>query len=149
AFLDIDLPGSKRVIGDGPLRDELERRYPKVRFLGSKPHDALTAYYNCADGSGPPTRTATFRLVTIRAIACRVPAAGDPVEGPIDVVSDGRSGILDHNLTTACFNALNLKRSAVREHALGYSWATATQQFVSHLHPVRSRAVVGKMATVG
>ncbi|GGC05284.1 glycosyl transferase [Oxalicibacterium flavum] len=149
AFLDIDLPGSKWVIGDGPLRDELERRYPKVRFLGSKPHDALPAYYNCADVFVFPSRTDTFGLVMIEAMACGVPVAAYPVEGPIDVVADGRSGVLDHNLTTACFNALNLKRSAVREYALGYSWATATQQFVNHLHPVRSRAVVGKMATVG
>jgi len=149
AFLDIELPGSKWVIGDGPLRDELERKYPDVRFLGNKPHDALPAYYNCADVFVFPSRTDTFGLVMIEAMACGVPVAAYPVEGPIDVVADGRSGILDQDLSAACFKALNLKRSAVREYALAYSWTAATQQFVSHLQPVRSRALVGKVVAVG
>ena len=137
AFLKMDLPGSKWVIGDGPMREELERKYPDVRFLGAKPHEALPAYYSCADVFVFPSRTDTFGLVLIEAMACGVPVAAYPVEGPIDVVAHGKSGILDADLTRACFEALKLNRAVVRDHALCYSWSAATQQFLQHLHPVR------------
>ncbi|CAL61281.1 Glycosyltransferase [Herminiimonas arsenicoxydans] len=137
AFLQMDLPGAKWVIGDGPMRDELEKKYPDVRFLGAKPHEALPAYYNCADVFVFPSRTDTFGLVLVEAMACGVPVAAYPVEGPIDVVAHGKAGVLDTDLTRACFEALKLKRSVVREHALCYSWDAATQQFLQHLHPVR------------
>ncbi len=142
AFLQMELPGAKWVIGDGPLRDELEKKYPDVRFLGVKPHEALPAYYNCADVFVFPSRTDTFGLVLIEAMACGVPVAAYPVEGPIDVVAHGKSGVLDADLMHACFEALSLKRSAVREHALCYSWSAATQQFLKHLHPVRKAQAV-------
>lgn len=137
AFLKMDLPGSKWVIGDGPMREELEKKYPEVRFLGAKPHEALPAYYSCADVFVFPSRTDTFGLVLIEAMACGVPVAAYPVEGPIDVVAHGKSGILDADLTRACFEALKLNRAVVRDHALCYSWSAATQQFLQHLHPVR------------
>ena len=137
AFLKMDLPGSKWVIGDGPMREELERKYPDVRFLGAKPHEALPAYYSCADVFVFPSRTDTFGLVLIEAMACGVPVAAYPVEGPIDVVAHGKSGILDADLARACFEALKLNRAVVRDHALCYSWNAATQQFLQHLHPVR------------
>lgn len=137
AFLKMDLPGAKWVIGDGPMRDELEKKYPDVRFLGAKSHEALPAYYNCADVFVFPSRTDTFGLVLVEAMACGVPVAAYPVEGPIDVVAHGKAGILDTDLTLACFEALKLKRSVVREHALCYSWSAATEQFLQHLHPVR------------
>jgi glycosyltransferase involved in cell wall biosynthesis len=137
AFLRIELPGAKWVIGDGPQRDELEKKYPQVRFLGAKAHEDLPAYYNCADVFVFPSLTDTFGLVLIEAMACGVPVAAYPVEGPIDVVADGRSGILREDLSRACFEALNLKRSIAREHALSYSWDAATRQFLQHLHPVR------------
>lgn len=137
AFLKMDLPGSKWVIGDGPMREELEKKYPEVRFLGAKPHEALPAYYSCADVFVFPSRTDTFGLVLIEAMACGVPVAAYPVEGPIDVVAHGKSGILDVDLTRACFEALKLNRAVVRDHALCYSWSAATQQFLQHLHPVR------------
>lgn len=136
AFLKMELPGAKWVIGDGPMREELEAKYPQVRFLGAKTHEALPAYYNCADVFVFPSRTDTFGLVMIEAMACGVPIAAYPVEGPIDVVAHGKSGVLDEDLAMACYEALNLKRSAVREHALCYSWEEATQQFVRHLRPV-------------
>ncbi|GGI17954.1 glycosyltransferase family 4 protein [Oxalicibacterium faecigallinarum] len=150
AFLQMELPGSKWVIGDGPMRDELERRYPGVRFLGNKAHDALPGYYNCADVFVFPSRTDTFGLVMIEAMACGVPVAAYPVEGPIDVVADGRSGILNDDLMRACFNALTLKRSAVREYALSYSWEAATQQFLRNLHPVRrvTHAILPQTSTI-
>jgi glycosyltransferase involved in cell wall biosynthesis len=133
----MELPGAKWVIGDGPMRDELEKKYPDVRFLGAKSHDALPAYYNCADVFVFPSRTDTFGLVLAEAMACGVPVAAYPVEGPIDVVVNGKSGILDEDLSRACFEALNLPRETVREQAMSFSWDTSTQQFLQHLHPVR------------
>lgn len=138
AFLEIDLPGTKWVIGDGPLRETLEKKYPQVRFLGAKAHEDLPSYYNCADVFVFPSLTDTFGLVLVEAMACGVPVAAFPVEGPIDVVVDGYSGALNDNLAQACFDALHLKRADVREHALTYSWNTATAQFLAHLHRVRA-----------
>lgn len=137
AFLRIELPGEKWVIGDGPQREALERKYPAVRFLGAKAHEVLPPYYNCADVFVFPSRTDTFGLVMAEAMACGVPVAAYPVEGPIDVVANGISGILDEDLSRACFDALQLKRNTVRRHALSYSWHASTQQFLGHLHPVR------------
>lgn len=137
AFLQIALPGAKWVIGDGPMREELEAKYPEVRFLGAKPHEALPAYYNCADVFVFPSRTDTFGLVLAEAMACGVPVAAYPVEGPQDVVAHGKSGVLDEDLSRACFQALTMSREQVREHALSFSWDAATTQFLQHLHPVR------------
>ncbi|HCE08875.1 MAG TPA: alpha-mannosyltransferase, partial [Oxalobacteraceae bacterium] len=133
----IDVPGTKWVIGDGPLRGTLQEKYPQVRFLGAKPHQDLPCFYNCADVFVFPSRTDTFGLVLIEAMACGVPVAAYPVEGPIDVVAHGRSGILHQDLTLACREALVLPRADARAHALGYSWEAATAQFLQHLHPVR------------
>lgn len=141
AFLRIDLPGTKWVIGDGPQREALQKSYPQVRFLGAKPHRDLPSYYNCADVFVFPSLTDTFGLVLVEAMACGIPVAAYPVEGPIDVVAHGKSGILDRDLTRACFNALALSRAEVRAHALGYSWESATRQFLQHLHPVRNENI--------
>lgn len=135
AFLQLDLPGTKWVIGDGPLREELERRYPEVHFLGSKKHTELADYYSCADVFVFPSKTDTFGLVLAEAMACGVPVAAFPVEGPVDVVLNGQSGILSNDLRQACLDALKLDRKQVRQHALAYSWETATEQFLQHLHP--------------
>ena len=137
AFLRLDLPGTKWVIGDGPLREDLARRYPAVRFLGGKAHAELAAYYNCADVFVFPSKTDTFGLVLAEAMACGVPVAAYPVEGPVDVVVNGASGMLNNDLRQACIDALALDRQQVRQHALAYSWETATQQFLQHLHLAR------------
>jgi glycosyltransferase involved in cell wall biosynthesis len=140
AFLRLDLPGTKWVIGDGPLREELERRYPEVHFLGGKAHAELAAYYNCADVFVFPSKTDTFGLVLAEAMACGVPVAAYPVAGPVDVVLDGQSGILSDDLRQACLDALKLNRQQVRQHALSYSWEASTQQFLQHLHMARRNA---------
>ncbi|QDZ28368.1 glycosyltransferase family 1 protein [Noviherbaspirillum sp. UKPF54] len=147
-FLRLDLPGTKWVIGDGPQREQLERHYPAVRFLGPKPHEELAAYYNCADVFVFPSRTDTFGLVMAEAMACGVPVAAYPVEGPLDVVVHGRSGILDKNLGNACIDALRLNRDTVRHCALRYSWNAATRQFLQNLHPARRRHVGGTPCSV-
>lgn len=135
AFLQMGLPGTKWVIGDGPQREVLEQRYPSVRFLGARAHDKLAPYYNCADVLVFPSLTDTFGLVMLEAMACGVPVAAYPVAGPIDVVEQGKTGVLDHDIERACFEALRLPREQVRQHALKYSWETATQQFLHNLRP--------------
>lgn len=137
AFLNIGLPGTKWVIGDGPLRESLQKRYPDVRFLGARSHNKLAPYYNCADVLVFPSRTDTFGLVMIEAMACGVPVAAYPVEGPVDVVEHGKSGMLNHDLERACFDALALPRDGVRQAALNYSWDAATRQLLQNLTPLR------------
>lgn len=135
AFLDMGLPGTKWVIGDGPQRDALARRHPSVRFLGGRANDELAPYYNCADVLVFPSLTDTFGLVMLEAMACGVPVAAYPVTGPIDVVEQGKTGVLDDSLQRACFEALRLPREDVRRHALKHSWDAATQQFLRNLRP--------------
>ncbi|MFJ3048221.1 glycosyltransferase family 4 protein [Herbaspirillum chlorophenolicum] len=136
SFLKLDLPGTKWVVGDGPQYEELSQRYPKVRFLGAKGHDELPAYYNCADAFVFPSKTDTFGLVLLEAMACGIPVAAYPVEGPIDVVDNGVSGVLKNDLKQACLQALRLDKDVVRSHAERRSWESATQQFLQHLHHV-------------
>jgi glycosyltransferase involved in cell wall biosynthesis len=135
AFLQMTLPGTKWVIGDGPQREELEKRYPGAHFLGARTHDNLAHYYNCADVLVFPSQTDTFGLVMLEAMACGVPVAAFPVTGPIDVVEQGKTGVLDHDLERACFRALGLPREQIRQHAFKYSWQAATQQFLRNLRP--------------
>ena len=139
AFLELDLPGTTWVVGDGPARAELERRYPKTCFFGMKTGEDLAWYYRQADAFVFPSRTDTFGLVMLEAMTCGTPVAAYPVTGPIDVVQPGVSGVLDADLRTAALAALRLPRDAVRTHALGASWARATAQFLDNLQPVHVR----------
>jgi len=135
AFLSLDLPGSTWVVGDGPARRGLERRFPHARFVGMKHGAELAWHFAQADAFVFPSRTDTFGLVMLEAMACGTPVAAYPVTGPIDVVKPGVSGVLHANLRTAALAALDLSRERVREHALASSWKRATSQFVDHLHP--------------
>ncbi|QAU35451.1 glycosyltransferase family 1 protein [Janthinobacterium sp. 17J80-10] len=149
AFLNMELPGSKWVIGDGPQREKLEQRYPAARFLGARTNDKLTPYYNCADVLVFPSTTDTFGLVMLEAMACGVPVAAYPVPGPIDVVEQGITGVLDNDLQRACFEAMSLPREQVRQHALKYSWEASTQQFLRNLRPaVKSRPAAAFPASI-
>ena len=134
-FLKLDLPGTKWVVGDGPARASLEARFPDAVFHGMK-HGAELAYcYQQADVFVFPSRTDTFGLVLIEAMACGTPVAAYPVTGPIDVVRDPAIGVLSEDLRAAALAALDLDRSAVRRYAQQYSWAAATRQFVGNLRP--------------
>lgn len=135
AFLALDLPGTKVVVGDGPQRASLQRRYLRAEFTGAKTGEALAAHFRSADAFVFPSRTDTFGLVLLEAMASGTPVAAFPVTGPIDVVEQGRSGILDDDLGAAALHALALDRNAVRAHALQYSWHRATAQFLQCLHP--------------
>lgn len=141
AFLKLDLPGRKVVAGDGPMRQTLAQRYPDVVFLGAQARHALPAIYQQADVFVFPSKTDTFGLVLVEAMACGVPVAAFPVEGPVDIVAHGTSGILDNNLALACERALTLSRDAARIHALRFSWEAATQQFLQQLTHVHQHHI--------
>jgi glycosyltransferase involved in cell wall biosynthesis len=136
AFLALDLPGTKVVVGDGPQRDMLARRHPAAIFTGAKHGEELAAHFRSADAFVFPSRTDTFGLVLLEAMASGTPVAAYPVPGPIDVVRAGVSGLLAEDLRAAAVGALALDRTGVRAHALEFSWTHATQQFMSHLRPL-------------
>ncbi|HEY1615853.1 MAG TPA: glycosyltransferase family 1 protein [Rhizomicrobium sp.] len=136
AFLTLDLPGTKVVIGDGPNRAGLARTYPEVQFLGPKTGEELIRHYAASDVFVFPSRTDTFGLVILEALACGVPVAAYPVQGPKDVIGDAAVAALDDDLLRACQSALAIPRDACRAFALTRSWRSCTEQFLSNL-PVK------------
>jgi len=137
AFLDLDLPGSKLVVGDGPLVEQLRRRYPACHFLGERDGEALARIYASADVFVFPSQTDTFGLVLLEALASGLPVAAFPVSGPLDVIGDSGAGVLDIDLGRAAVAALDLSREACRDHALRYSWPGSARQFLANLAPFR------------
>jgi len=137
AFLALDLPGTKVVVGDGPQRRELESRFPEARFVGAKTGFELVSYYQRADVFVFPSRTDTFGLVLVEAMACGTPVAAFPVRGPIDVVKDAAAGVLDNELGAAAMAALALDRDKVARYGERFSWEHSSRQFVSSLVPAR------------
>jgi glycosyltransferase involved in cell wall biosynthesis len=138
AFLSLDLPGSKVVVGVGPQEAELKARFPDAHFLGLKEGKELASCIAGSDVFVFPSRTDTFGIVQLEALACGVPVAAFPVTGPIDVIGDRPVGALNEDLRAACLQALNLSRSRCREYALSYSWENSARQFISHLKPLRA-----------
>ncbi len=135
SFLELSLPGSKVIIGDGPDRERLVKAYPDCHFLGYKFGRDLARHVAGADVFVFPSRTDTFGIVMLEAMACGVPVAAYPVTGPIDVVQPGTTGCLDTDLTNACSRALELNRQDCRQYAESRSWGRSTRQFVSNLAP--------------
>jgi glycosyltransferase involved in cell wall biosynthesis len=133
AFLALDLPGTRVVIGDGPARAELERRYPEVVFTGYKFGEDLARHVAAADVCVFPSRTDTFGLVLLEAMACGLPVAAYPVTGPLDVVRPGVTGVLSEDLRAAVLGALALAPGACRAQALEHTWEAATRQFIANL----------------
>ena len=135
AFLDLDLPGSKVVVGDGPQLEELKKRYPDIRFTGAKFGDELAQHFADADVFVFPSLTDTFGLVIIEAMATGTPVAAYPVSGPIDIIPGSGAGIVNDDLKTATLQALELSRTRTRAHAETYGWDAATDIFFDHLTP--------------
>jgi len=135
AFLGLELPGSKIIIGDGPDRERLAAAWPDCRFLGYRFGSDLAAHLAGGDAFVFPSRTDTFGLVMLEAMACGLPVAALPVTGPIDVVRDGETGALDEDLGVACRRALGIDRKACRRYAESRSWAASTRQFAGYLAP--------------
>ena len=136
AFLETDIPGSKVVVGDGPQLADLKLRYRQVVFTGYRTGEALARTMASADVFVFPSRTDTFGLVMIEALACGVPVAALPVPGPLDVVGGTEVAVLDEDLRSAVMRALDISRDTCRTFAEGFSWTACTQQFMGHLRPL-------------
>jgi glycosyltransferase involved in cell wall biosynthesis len=144
AFLDLDLPGSKVVAGVGPALDGLKRRYPDVFFTSPPDDEAIAACYSAADALVFPSRTDTFGLVLLEALACGLPVAAFPVAGPRDVLADDDPanpvGVLDVDLRRAALRALDLDRGGCRAFAERHGWHAVAAQFLAHLAPIPASA---------
>lgn len=136
AFLRLDVPGTKLVIGNGPAQAQLSARYPEAKFVGFRYGDELAAMLSAADVFVFPSLTDTFGLAMIEALACGVPVAAFPVPGPIDVIEPGVTGVLSDNLAEAIAGALLLDRKVCAERAKAFTWEAATEQFLDGLEPV-------------
>ena len=145
AFLDLDLPGSKVVVGDGPALAALRAQYPDAHFLGQLTGARLAAAYAGADVFVFPSRTDTFGLVMIEALACGTPVAAYPVAGPLDVLSP-RSGVMDADLDKAIAEALTLARADCLAHGRSFGWRASAQQFLAALHPLATAAPAPSLA---
>jgi len=135
AFLKLDVPGSKIVVGAGPQLVELQARYPQAYFVGQQSGDELTAYYQSADVFVFPSKTDTFGNVMLEAMACGVPVAAYPVTGPIDVLFDPKAGRMHNDLSVAIGQALLLDRRDVINHATRFTWQECAQIFFENLAP--------------
>lgn len=142
AFLELDLPGSKWVVGDGPALAGLRAKFPEVNYLGVLEQQELAEVYASADVFVFPSKTDTFGLVLLEAMACGLPVAAYPVTGPIDVLGDSNAGVMHEDLKQACLAALKIDRAAARAHAEKFSWRAATEQFMNHLRVSGQAAVV-------
>lgn len=136
AFLDLELEGSKVVVGDGPQRLQLEAEYPGVIFAGAKQGEELAAHYASGDVFVFPSRTDTFGLVMLEALASGMPVAAYPVPGPLDVVDGSGAGVLSEDLAAATRDAIKIPRDHCREHALTFSWANCAEIFHANLRPI-------------
>jgi 1,2-diacylglycerol 3-alpha-glucosyltransferase/glucuronosyltransferase len=137
AFLSLDLPGSKVVVGEGPALASLRRRFPTAHFIGRRENASLARLYASADVFVFPSRTDTFGLVMLEALASGLPVAAYPVPGPLDVIGDSGAGVLDVDLARAARRALAISREHCRAHALSFTWAQCAHQFLDRLHPAR------------
>ncbi|MBN2713786.1 MAG: glycosyltransferase family 1 protein [Planctomycetes bacterium] len=143
AWLGLDLPGTKVVLGDGPAISELKKKYPGVCFTGHLALEDLPRYLSAADVFVFPSLTDTFGIVMIEAMACGLPVAAYPVVGPKDVLINGETGVVDDNLRTAIDKALVLDKNDCIARAKFFTWERSLDQFESNLAPIK-RAEVRK-----
>lgn len=133
-FLELDLPGTKLVIGDGPSRARLERQYgDSAKFVGYRKGEELAQMLASVDVLVFPSRTDTFGLVIVEALACGVPVAAHKVMGPRDIITHGVDGFLSEDLAYAALQCLHLSWEECRQKALQYSWGHSAEEFLSHL----------------
>ena len=136
AFLELDLPGNKVIVGDGPSLKSLQKKYTQnVHFVGAKFGEELARYYADADVFVFPSRTDTFGLVIIESMATGTPVAGYPVSGPIDIIPGSGAGVVDEDLKLACLACLDIDRAVPAAHAKNYTWEKVAADFVSLLEP--------------
>jgi glycosyltransferase involved in cell wall biosynthesis len=138
AFLDLDLPGTKVIVGDGPARAALARKYPQAVFLGARQGEALAEAYAAADVFVFPSKTDTFGLVLLEALASGLPVAAFPVTGPRDVIGNEPVGALNSDLRAACLSALTISPQACLEFAAKHTWEASARAFVDNMTDVRA-----------
>ena len=149
AFLRLDLPGSKVIVGDGPSAASLRRTFPQAHFVGLQGGEELARTYASADVFVFPSRTDTFGMVLLEAMASGLPVAALPVPGPLDVVADSGAGVLDLDLRAAALAALAIPRDRARAHALTYTWAKATEQFLANIAAARTSHAAARQRALG
>jgi len=133
-FLKLKLPGTKLVIGDGPLRKKLEKKYGKGHtFVGYKRGQELVDWLSLADVFVFPSRTETFGLVALEALACGLPVAAHDVMGPCDIVEEGKDGYLSDDLQEVALKCLELSSEDCRKKAEQYSWERSADAFIKNL----------------
>jgi glycosyltransferase involved in cell wall biosynthesis len=138
AFLQLDLPGEKWVVGDGPLLTQFKNSYPKARWFGPLLSNELADVYRQASVFVFPSKTDTFGLVMVEAMACGLPVAAYPVPGPLDVIGRSKAGVMHEDLKQACLRCLEIPREYALQRAALFSWRTSAEQFLSVLVPMRS-----------
>ncbi len=144
AFLALDLPGTKVIVGDGPARPALEQAHPDAVFLGALQGEALASVYASADVFVFPSRTDTFGLVVLEALASGLPVAAFPVAGPRDVIGAAPVGVLNEDLRIACLAALEIPSQACVAFAARHTWEGSTRAFISHMADIRALGVDGE-----
>jgi glycosyltransferase involved in cell wall biosynthesis len=132
----MDLPGTKLVVGDGPAMGAMKARFPEALFLGPRTGVDLARHYAASDVFVFPSRTDTFGIVMLEALACGVPVAGFPVRGPIDIIDHGKTGFLSQELRQAALDCLTLDPETCRKAALPYSWERSARCFLENLATV-------------
>jgi glycosyltransferase involved in cell wall biosynthesis len=137
AFLDLDLPGTKLIVGDGPARAALARKYPQAVFLGARQGEELAQAYAAADVFVFPSKTDTFGLVLLEALASGLPVAAFPVTGPRDVIGNAPVGALNDDLRAACLAAAKISPQACLEFAAGHTWEASARAFVDNITNIR------------
>jgi glycosyltransferase involved in cell wall biosynthesis len=136
AFLDLDLPGTKLIVGDGPALMALSRKYPQAVFLGARQGEALAEAYAAADVFVFPSKTDTFGLVLLEALASGLPVAAFPVTGPRDVIGNAPVGALNDDLRFACLSALEISPPACLEFAARHTWEASARAFIENVSNV-------------
>ncbi len=138
AFLGLDLPGTKVIVGDGPALTALARKYPHAAFLGARQGEALAEAYAAADVFVFPSKTDTFGLVLLEALASGLPVAAFPVSGPRDVIGSAPVGALNDDLRIACLSALQTSPQACLAFAAGHTWEASARAFVDNITNVHN-----------
>jgi glycosyltransferase involved in cell wall biosynthesis len=136
AFVALDLPGAKVVVGDGPLREDLQKKYPAAKFVGAKFGEDLARHYADADVFVFPSFTDTFGLVILEAMAAGTPVAAYVAPGPKDLIPGSNAGAIDDDLKAACMAALKINRADARAYAEKFSWRACTEDFRRNLQPL-------------